>query len=167
MCSSDLVLDKARQMEDEGQHIIKLNIGNLAPFGFDTPDEVRHDVIVNLPQASGYSDSKGLFAARKAIMSTHADRVATIRDVATRFGVVVDPHTADGIKVGRAHQDAAVPLVCIETALPAKFAATIREALGRNPERPAAYADLEARPQRCLRLPADAPRVKAFIAAHA
>jgi alanine-synthesizing transaminase len=62
------VLARAKLMEEEGHHIIKLNIGNLAPFGFDTPDEVRHDVIVNLPQASGYSDSKGLFSARKAIM---------------------------------------------------------------------------------------------------
>ena len=60
-----------------------------------------------------------------------------------------------------------VPLVCLETALPAKFAATIREALGREPERPAAYADLEARPQRFDVLPADAARVKAYIAAHA
>jgi alanine-synthesizing transaminase len=59
---------RARQMEEEGHRILKLNIGNLAPFGFDAPDEVRHDVIVNLPNASGYSDSKGLFAARKAIM---------------------------------------------------------------------------------------------------
>jgi len=55
-------------MEEEGHRIIKLNIGNLAPFGFDAPDEVRHDVIVNLPLASGYSDSRGLFAARKAVM---------------------------------------------------------------------------------------------------
>ena len=62
------VMQRAKLMEEEGHRIIKLNIGNLAPFGFDTPDEVRHDVIVNLPQASGYSDSKGLFAARKAIM---------------------------------------------------------------------------------------------------
>lgn len=62
------VLARAKLMEEEGHRIIKLNIGNLAPFGFDTPDEVRHDVIVNLPNASGYSDSKGLFAARKAIM---------------------------------------------------------------------------------------------------
>ena len=100
-------------------------------------------------------------------MSTHADRLATIRDVAARFGVVVDPHTADGIKVGCQHRDASVPLVCIETALPAKFAATIREALGREPERPAAYADLEQRPQRCQRLAADADGVKAFIVAHA
>jgi alanine-synthesizing transaminase len=62
------VLARARQMEDEGQRILKLNIGNLAPFGFDAPDEVRHDVIVNLSNASGYTDSKGLFPARKAIM---------------------------------------------------------------------------------------------------
>jgi alanine-synthesizing transaminase len=62
------VLARARQMEEEGQRIMKLNIGNLASFGFDAPDEVRQDVIVNLPNASGYSDSKGLFAARKAVM---------------------------------------------------------------------------------------------------
>ncbi|HKO89275.1 MAG TPA: pyridoxal phosphate-dependent aminotransferase, partial [Burkholderiales bacterium] len=62
------VMARAKQMEEEGQRIIKLNIGNLAPFGFDAPDEVRHDVIVNLSNASGYTDSKGLFAARKAIM---------------------------------------------------------------------------------------------------
>jgi threonine synthase len=77
--------------------------------------------------------------------STHADRIATIRDVAARFGIVVDPHTADGLKVGREW----------------------REALGREPERPAAYVGLEARPQRSTVLPADAERVKAFIAAHA
>jgi threonine synthase len=99
--------------------------------------------------------------------STHADRIATIGDVAARYGTVVDPHTADGLKVGRELRDPKVPLVCIETALPAKFAVTIREALGRDPDRPAAYADLEARPQRGERLPADVARVKAFIEAHA
>src|SRR5262245_22881495 len=62
------VMARAKLMEEEGHRIIKLNIGNLAPFGSDTLDEIRHDVIVNLPQASGYCDSKGLFAARKAIM---------------------------------------------------------------------------------------------------
>jgi threonine synthase len=99
--------------------------------------------------------------------STHADRLATIRDVARRFGTVVDPHTADGLKVGREHRAADVPLVCIETALPAKFATTIREALGREPDRPEAYANLEARPQRCERLPADVTRLKALIEARA
>ena len=73
------VMARARQMEEEGHRILKLNIGNLAPFGFDAPDEVRHDVIVNLPNASGYSDSKGLFAARKAIMQyTQQKKIAGV-----------------------------------------------------------------------------------------
>ncbi len=100
-------------------------------------------------------------------VSTHRDRIATIRETFAGSGVVVDPHTADGLRVGRACRDPAVPLVCIETALPAKFAATIREALGRDPERPPAYADLEARPQRCDVVAADVARVKDYIAAHA
>lgn len=62
------VMDYAREMEEEGHRIIKLNIGNLAPFGFDVPEEIQLDVIHNLPQASGYSESKGMFSARKAIM---------------------------------------------------------------------------------------------------
>lgn len=62
------VLDKARQMEEDGQRIIKLNIGNLAPFGFEPPEEIVQDMIHNLPNAAGYTDSKGLFAPRKAIM---------------------------------------------------------------------------------------------------
>ncbi|MGB8517910.1 MAG: pyridoxal phosphate-dependent aminotransferase [Gallionella sp.] len=62
------VMERAKQMEEEGQRIIKLNIGNLAPFGFEAPEEVQQDVILNMPNSSGYSDSKGMFAARKAIM---------------------------------------------------------------------------------------------------
>jgi alanine-synthesizing transaminase len=62
------VLQKAKQMEDEGHHIIKLNIGNLAAFGFEAPEEIQLDMIRNLPSAAGYADSKGIFAARKAIM---------------------------------------------------------------------------------------------------
>src|ERR1051325_10503012 len=62
------VLDKARQMEEEGHKIIKLNIGNLAPFGFDAPEEIQQDMIRNLPNSAGYTDSKGIFAARKAVM---------------------------------------------------------------------------------------------------
>lgn len=62
------IMDAAKQMEEEGQKIIKLNIGNLAPFGFDAPEEVQQDMIRNLPGSSGYSDSKGIFAARKAVM---------------------------------------------------------------------------------------------------
>ncbi|GAA5234958.1 pyridoxal phosphate-dependent aminotransferase [Verticiella sediminum] len=62
------IMDRAKQMEDEGQKIIKLNIGNLAVFGFDAPEEVQQDMIRNLPDSAGYSDSKGIFAARKAVM---------------------------------------------------------------------------------------------------
>lgn len=62
------VLEKAKQMEDEGHKIIKLNIGNLAVFGFDPPDEIVHDMIRNLSGAGGYTDSKGMFAPRKAVM---------------------------------------------------------------------------------------------------
>jgi alanine-synthesizing transaminase len=78
------VLEKARQMEEEGHKIFKLNIGNLAAFGFDAPDEIVHDMIVNLNNASGYTDSKGLFAPRKAVMHyTQQKNVAnvTIDDV--------------------------------------------------------------------------------------
>ena len=98
-------------------------------------------------------------------VSTHADRVATIRRVHSRHKTLVDPHTADGIKVGMERRDPAVPLICIETALPAKFSATIKEAIGREPERPSAYANLEQRPQRCVVMPVAANRVKAYIAA--
>ncbi len=62
------VLEKAKKLEEEGYTIIKLNIGNPAPFGFTAPDEMVHDMIINLPNAEGYCDSKGVFAARKAIM---------------------------------------------------------------------------------------------------
>src|ERR1022692_2989993 len=99
--------------------------------------------------------------------STHADRIDTIRMIAERHDVVVDPHTADGIKVGLEHREKSVPLICIETALPAKFALTIREALGYEPKRPAEYEGLEALPQRFVTLPADAAVVKAYLREHA
>lgn len=67
-------LERAKQMEDEGQSIIKLNIGNLAVFGFNPPDDIVHDVIVNLPRAGGYSDSKGIYSARKAVMNYAQER---------------------------------------------------------------------------------------------
>ena len=99
--------------------------------------------------------------------SSHADRIATIRDVHARYGIIVDPHTADGFKVGREHREATVPLIAVETALPAKFGATIREALDRDPERPPAFEGLEERPQRCTVMQPDVAAVKSYIAAHA
>jgi len=99
--------------------------------------------------------------------SSHADRVATIREVERRYGVVIDPHTADGVKAGLAQREAGVPLVCLETARPAKFEATIREALGRPPERPKDLEDLESRPQRFDVIDPDVEAVKAYIAQRA
>jgi len=99
--------------------------------------------------------------------SSHADRVATIREVERRYGVVIDPHTADGVKAGLAHREAGVPLVCLETARAAKFEATIREALGRPPDRPKGLEDLESRPRRFDVVEPDVEAVKAYIAQRA
>jgi threonine synthase len=99
--------------------------------------------------------------------STHADRLATIRMAWEKYGTVIDTHTADGLKVGLEHREAGVPLVCLETALPAKFEETIVEALGRKPERPAGLEDIESMPRRVEVMDADAEAIKAFIARHA
>jgi threonine synthase len=97
-------------------------------------------------------------------VSTHGDRMRTIRQVYRDYDVMIDTHTADGVKVGLEHQEAGVPLVCLETALPAKFAASMREALGRDPDVPPGYEGLERLPHRVEVMDADAAAVKAFIA---
>jgi len=97
--------------------------------------------------------------------STHQDRIATIRSVYAEQGVMIDPHTADGVKVAREHLQPGVPMIVLETAQPAKFAATIALALGREPERPAALAGIEALPRRFEAMPADAQAVKRYIEA--
>jgi threonine synthase len=98
--------------------------------------------------------------------STHADRIETIRRVYRDYDVIIDTHTADGLKVGLAHREPGVPLVCLETALPAKFAAAVREAIGLDPDAPPGYQDLERRPQRVEVMDADVEAVKGFIARH-
>jgi threonine synthase len=98
--------------------------------------------------------------------SAHADRLATIRMVFSKYGVMIDPHTADGVKVGLEHPEPTVPLVCLETAAPAKFAGILRKALGREPERPAELRDLERLPQRVAVIEPDAAAVKRYIASH-
>ncbi len=95
--------------------------------------------------------------------STHADRLTTIRRVWKDYGVMIDPHTADGIKVGLEHREKGVALVCMETAQPVKFAETIREALGREPVRPAGFENLEKLPQRFEIMDADAGQIKHYI----
>ena len=84
------VLKEATRMEEEGHKIIKLNIGNPAPFGFEAPDEIVMDVIRNLPTSQGYCDSKGLYSARKAVVQyyqSHGIRDLTVNDVYIGNGV--------------------------------------------------------------------------------
>ena len=99
--------------------------------------------------------------------SSHAERLACIRRLHGKYGVTIDPHTADGVNVGLAHREAGVPLICLETALPVKFAETIREALGKEPALPPGLENLEALPQRVTVVAPDAEAVKRYIEARA
>lgn len=99
--------------------------------------------------------------------STHADRLATIRGVYEATGVLVDPHTADGIKVARQYVEPGIPMLVLETALPAKFSDTIEEALGQPAPMPAGMEDLESRPQRVQVVDASVQAVRDYIVAHA
>jgi threonine synthase len=96
--------------------------------------------------------------------STHADRLATIRTTFEQHGMVIDTHTADGLKVALENRSANVPMIVLETALPIKFAATIVEALGREPDRPAKFEGIEALPKRVQVMEADVAAIKALIA---
>ena len=99
--------------------------------------------------------------------STHADRLATIRQTWAGNGTLVDTHTADGLKVAREHVRPGVPMIVMETALPAKFAQTIEEALGMTPALPAGLSDLEGLPRRFTVMPVDTEAVKQYIRRHA
>jgi threonine synthase len=96
--------------------------------------------------------------------SNHQDRLATILAVSEKYGLEIDPHTADGIKAGLQRHDDSVPLICLETALPAKFESTMFEALGRTPARPEKYLGIEALPQRFAVLSKSVDKLKEAIA---
>jgi threonine synthase len=98
--------------------------------------------------------------------STHANRLDTIQNVHKHFGEIIDTHTADGVKVAREHLKPGVPMIVLETALPIKFAATIVEALGQEPHRPAKFEGIEALPKRVLVMKPDVAQIKAYIANH-
>lgn len=98
--------------------------------------------------------------------SNHANRMQTIRETQQKYGVVIDTHTADGLKVALEHFDHQTPMVVLETALPAKFEDAIVEALGAQPERPAALAGIENLPQKFMVMDASADAIKAFIVDH-
>ncbi|MDO9507166.1 MAG: threonine synthase [Hydrogenophaga sp.] len=98
--------------------------------------------------------------------STHENRLDTIRDVFKRHGVMIDTHTADGVKVAREHLQAGVPMIVLETALPIKFAETIVEALGQQPHRPPQFEGIEDLPKRVRVMPASTAAVQAYVAEH-
>ncbi|MEQ1668320.1 MAG: threonine synthase [Sulfuriferula sp.] len=98
--------------------------------------------------------------------SNHANRMETIRDTWEKYGVMIDTHTADGLKVGLEYFEPGVPMIVLETALPAKFDEAIHEALGRAPERPTSIGKIEDLPQRYVVMNNDVEAVKQFIAAH-
>jgi threonine synthase len=119
---------------------------------------------------SGKSGSDGDEFARVANFgfvsgrSTHEDRLRTIRDVYARHGLMVDTHTADGIKVAREHLESGIPMIVLETALPTKFNETIREALGKDAERPRGFENIESLPQRYDVMAPDVAAIKRYIA---
>ena len=119
-----------------------------------------------------FSLADGPFAARLPSYgfvsgsSSHADRLATIRDVWQHHGIMIDTHTADGVKVAREHCVADVPMIILETAQPVKFAETIREALGRDPLRPAGFDGIENLPQKVEVVDATVDQVKDIIVRH-
>ena len=98
--------------------------------------------------------------------STHQDRLQTIRDVYAHYGVMIDTHTADGVKVAREHLQSGIPMIVLETALPIKFEETIEEALGKPAECPPAFQNIKTRPQYVQKIAADVDQVKSFISTH-
>jgi threonine synthase len=128
-------------------------------FGTQVPRQGRFDL--GADPAFVQAASRYGFASGK---STHQDRLATIRETWKNYGVVVDTHTADGLKVAKEHRHPGVPMLVLETALPIKFAATIVEALGREPERPAKFAGIEALPKKVRVMAADVQAIKDLIA---
>ena len=122
--------------------------------GFDLSTE---DAWERIDEDSGFGSGR----------STHDDRIATIKLVNQKYGRVIDPHTADGVKIALRLREAGTPMICLETALPVKFDETIVEALGEHAPRPAAFEGLEKRPQRFEVMKPDPEAVKRFIAERA
>jgi threonine synthase len=125
-------------------------------------DALKRDGKFTLQDHAAFPDASGRYGFASG-RSTHADRIATIRDTWSRFATMIDTHTADGLKVAREQLQPGVPMIVLETALPIKFAAAVEEALGREPDRPAAFDGIEALPKRVHRLPADVEAVKRYI----
>ena len=119
--------------------------GSWTEGGFDSTDGDER-----IDEDSGFGSGR----------STHEDRIATIKMVRQKYGRVIDPHTADGIKIALRLREARTPMICMETALPAKFDETIVEALGEHAPRPPGFEGIEQRPQRFETMQPDVEAVK-------
>ena len=158
--SPSMDISKASNFERFVFDLVGRDAGKLRKlFVEDLGLEGRFDLSAD----AAFKDAAGRFGFVSS-RSTHADRLATIRDTEKRFATLVDPHTADGLKAAREFLAPGVPMVVLETALPIKFAATIVEALGHEPDRPAKFEGIESLPKRVVKLPADVEAVKAYIA---
>jgi len=139
-------------MSQDGQATAKLFQQVESQGGFDLSKESVYQTMAKYGFQSG--------------RSTHQNRIATIQDIDQRYGVVIDTHTADGVKVAREHLQAGVPMLVLETALPIKFEETILEALGRPADCPKALEGIKSLPQRVVNIDADVGQVKSFITDH-
>ena len=126
-------------------------------------DALARDGKFDLSQHPAFNDARLRYGFESG-QSTHADRLATIKDSYQRHSMMIDTHTADGVKVALQHLQAGVPMIVLETALPIKFAQTIVEATGVLPERPPKFAGIEDLPKRVTAMSADVTAIKAFIA---
>ena len=148
---------------------------NFERFVFDLMGQdgkITADMFKQVDQLGGFDLSKeavfqeieryGFQSGR----STHENRLTTIRAIDDQYGVMIDTHTADGVKVAREHLQSGIPMLVLETALPIKFEETIEVALGRPAECPPAFTDIKLKPQRVENIDADVDQIKAFITAH-
>jgi threonine synthase len=147
---------------------------NFERFIFDLLNhdakKVKHLFAEELVQTSKFSLSNHpLFIDAKAHYgflsgkSTHEDRLQTIRHVHKTMGELIDPHTADGLKVALEHHSPDVPMLVLETALPIKFSETIHAAIGVEPQCPEAFSELQSLPQFVSVMPADLASLKNFL----
>ncbi len=166
--------DQVAQTSSPSMDISKAS--NFERFIFDAVDRdpARVRELWRQVDTQGYFDLSGSAAFRAVAKSgfvsgtsTHQHRMDTIRRVYQESGIVIDTHTADGVKVGLDYREPGIPLICLETALPAKFEESIVEALGRSPERPAGYENIETLPQRFEVMNTDVSAIKAYIAQNA
>ena len=157
--SPSMDISKASNFERFAFDLVGRDAHRLSAMWRDV-DAGRGFDLAGTPEQAAVRETYGFVSGR----STHADRLRTIRQTFDRHGVTVDTHTADGLFVASDFREPGVPMICLETAQPAKFAETIREALGREPDRPRAFDGIESLPQRLERMPADVERLKRYIA---